>query len=68
MGWVTEHLPSAANTKVWQRKFLVLRNFQLQIYNTPPEEISEWERPEKSYKLLEMSVQVLQVYMLEYIN
>ncbi|XP_064382559.1 gamma-2-syntrophin-like [Halichondria panicea] len=60
MGWVTEHLPSAANTKVWQRKFLVLRNFQLQIYNTPPEEISEWERPEKSYKLLEMSVQVLQ--------
>lgn len=58
MGWVSEYLPSAANAKVWQRKFLVLRNFRLQLYNIPPEEIREWARPEKSYKLVEMSMQL----------
>jgi len=36
MSWVHEHLPSAAHTKVWQRKFLVLRKMQLQIFASPP--------------------------------
>mgnify|MGYP001951469467 CR=1 FL=1 len=36
MGWVSEHLSSADNMKVWQRKFLVLKKFQLQVYNAPP--------------------------------
>lgn len=32
MGWVHEQMPSAAHTKVWQRKVLVLRKLQLQIF------------------------------------
>ena len=34
MGWVHEQLPSAAHTKVWQRKVLVLRKLQLQIFSS----------------------------------
>ena len=36
MGWAYEHLPSTTHTKVWQRKFLVLKKLQLQIFNVAP--------------------------------
>jgi len=51
MSWVHEHLPSAAHTKVWQRKFLVLRKMQLQIFASPPVVIlqqhscNRWKKP-----------------------
>ena len=36
MDWVYELLPSTPHTKVWKRKFLVLKKSEIQIYDSYP--------------------------------
>lgn len=60
MGWVYEQVPSTIHSHTWQRKFLALRREQIQLYATIPESVAEWERAEKQYNLLEMTLKVLE--------
>lgn len=36
MGWAYEHLPSTIHTRVWQRKFLVLKKTHFQLFSVAP--------------------------------
>lgn len=64
MGYVYEQLPSTPHTTVWQRKVLVLRRMQIQLFRAYPSSVEEWLRPEKSYKLLEVTLRVLKAHEL----
>jgi len=76
MGFVQEQVSANPQWRNWQRKFLVLRRAHIEMFSTVPVcstntitisdnilqlTVSEWMRPERSYALTEISIELLQV-------
>jgi hypothetical protein len=65
MDWVYELLPSTPHTKVWKRKFLVLKKSEIQIYDSYPTDVHDWSRPLHTHKLTEITTRVLKPHELD---
>jgi hypothetical protein len=58
-GCVGELVPSCVSSQVWVKKVLVLRSGQVEIYNKFPENASEWQKPEASYGICNVTWRAL---------